>query len=135
MACEPRDVLWSAIAIRGRERLIREAIIWTITVVICLTWFAPVGAISTLMSIPTIKKINPELGARMENIPAVKTIFGTFIPPLVLNIFTSVLPLLFDGKLLVCAAHCKSVSTNKSLPQLWATIKACDLEVQLPNQH
>ncbi|OAD07867.1 hypothetical protein MUCCIDRAFT_135153, partial [Mucor lusitanicus CBS 277.49] len=97
MACEPRDVLWSAIAIRGRERLIREAIIWTITVVICLTWFAPVGAISTLMSIPTIKKINPELGARMENIPAVKTIFGTFIPPLVLNIFTSVLPLLFDA--------------------------------------
>ncbi|KAK4513964.1 transport between ER and Golgi ATPase protein [Mucor velutinosus] len=96
MACEPRDVLWSAISIRGRERIVREAIIWTITVVVCLFWFIPVGAISTLMSIPTIKKINPELGTRMENIPAVQTIFGTFIPPLVLNIFTSVLPLLFD---------------------------------------
>lgn len=96
MACEPRDVLWSAIAIRGRERIIRETIIWTITVVVCLTWFLPVTAISTLMSIPTIAKINPELGARMENIPAVRVIFGTFIPPLVLNIFTSVLPLLFD---------------------------------------
>ncbi|KAL9547183.1 hypothetical protein MBANPS3_006283 [Mucor bainieri] len=96
MACEPRDVLWSAIAIRGRERIIREAIIWTITVLICLFWFVPVGAISGLMSISTIKRLNPELGARMENIPAVETIFGTFIPPLVLNIFTSVLPLLFD---------------------------------------
>ncbi|GAN04213.1 DUF221-domain-containing protein [Mucor ambiguus] len=97
MACEPRDVLWSAISIRGRERVIREAIIWTITVAVCLFWFVPVGAISALMSISTIKKLNPALGTRMENIPAVKTIFGTFIPPLVLNIFTSVLPLLFDA--------------------------------------
>lgn len=100
MACEPRDVLWSAISIRGRERVIREVIIWTITVAVCLFWFVPVGAISTLISIPTIKKLNPDLGTRMENIPAVKTIFGTFIPPLVLNIFTSVLPLLFDSECL-----------------------------------
>ncbi|CAO0792237.1 unnamed protein product [Mucor circinelloides] len=97
MACEPRDVLWSAISIRGRERIIREAIIWSITVVVCLTWSAPVTAISALLSISTIKKINPTLGERMESIPAVRIFFGSFIPPLILNIFTSVLPLIFDA--------------------------------------
>lgn len=96
MACEPRDVLWSAIAIRGRERILREAIIWTITVLICLTWSVPVTAISSLLSIATIKKLNASLGARMESIEAVSLIFGSFIPPLILNIFTSILPLFFD---------------------------------------
>ncbi|CEP14647.1 hypothetical protein [Parasitella parasitica] len=96
MACEPRDVLWSAIAIRGRERIIRESIIWAITVLICLTWFVPVFGVSALLSIANIKKLNPSLGNRMESIPAVALIFNSFIPPLILNIFTSVLPLLFD---------------------------------------
>lgn len=100
MACEPRDVLWSAIAIRGRERILREAIIWTITVLICLTWSVPVTAISSLLSIATIKKLNASLGARMESIEAVSLIFGSFIPPLILNIFTSILPLFFDSKLI-----------------------------------
>ncbi|KAI8645022.1 hypothetical protein BD408DRAFT_412508 [Parasitella parasitica] len=96
MACEPRDVLWSAIAIRGRERIVRESIIWAITVLICLTWFVPVFGVSALLSIANIKKLNNSLGERMESIPAVALIFNSFIPPLILNIFTSVLPLLFD---------------------------------------
>lgn len=112
MACEPRDVLWSAIAIRGRERIFREAIIWTITVLICLTWFLPVYAISSLLSIATIKKLNASLGARMESIEAVSLIFGSFIPPLILNIFTSVLPLFFDGKLICIYRNHFNVNPN-----------------------
>ncbi|KAI7906249.1 uncharacterized protein BX663DRAFT_540836 [Cokeromyces recurvatus] len=97
MACEPRDVLWSAIAIRGRERIIREIIIWTITVLLCLTWFIPVGAVSSLLSIDTIKRLNSRLGEKLENNPVTKLVLGSFVPPLILNIFTSVLPIFFDS--------------------------------------
>ncbi|KAI9482660.1 MAG: hypothetical protein EXX96DRAFT_555188 [Benjaminiella poitrasii] len=96
MACEPRDVLWSSIAIRGRERIIRETIIWTVTVLLCLTWFIPVGTISSLLSIETIKKLNPKLGAKLENNNVAKLVLGSFVPPLILNIFTSILPTFFD---------------------------------------
>lgn len=112
MACEPRDVLWSAIAIRGRERIIREAIIWTITILICLTWFLPVTAISSFLSIETIKELNPSLGTRLESIEAVSLIFGSFIPPLILNIFTSILPLFFDGKLIYMYYNHINIDTN-----------------------
>ncbi|KAI8973738.1 hypothetical protein BDF20DRAFT_883871 [Mycotypha africana] len=96
MAYEPRDIIWDSIYIRGRERIIREAIIWTVTVLLCLTWFIPVGAISSLLSIETIMKINPKLGAKLASNKVAKLIFGSFIPPLVLNIFTSILPTFFD---------------------------------------
>jgi hypothetical protein len=100
MACEPRDVLWSALAIRGRERIIREAIVWTITILLCLTWFIPVGAISSLLSIETIKNLNYTLGLELEGNDIATLIFGSFIPPIVLNIFTSILPLFFDSEFL-----------------------------------
>lgn len=97
MACEPRDILWSAIGIKGRERIIREAIIWTITVIICITWSFPVGVVSSMLSISTIAKLNSNLGESLENNPVAKLVLNSFVPPLVLNIFTSVLPLFFDG--------------------------------------
>lgn len=98
MAYEPRDVLWNAIAMRNTERIIREIIIWTITVTICITWFFPVGAISSLLSIDTIEKLNPGLAESIKNNSAATLILNSFIPPLILNIFTSILPLFFDSK-------------------------------------
>lgn len=101
MACEPRDILWSAIAIRGRERIIREAIVWTITILLCLTWFIPVTAISSLLSIETIKNLNYNLGLELEENDIAILVFGSFVPPLILNIFTSVLPFFLDGKCII----------------------------------
>jgi hypothetical protein len=98
MAYEPRDVLWNAIAMRNPERIMREAIIWTITVIVCITWFFPVGAISSMLSIDTIAKLNPGLGEQLESNSAAKLVLNSFIPPLILNIFTSILPGLFDSK-------------------------------------
>jgi hypothetical protein len=98
MACEPRDILWSAIAIRGRERIVREVIVWAITILICLGWILPVGIVSSLLSIKTIKKLNYNLGLELEENHVAVLVFGSFVPPLILNIFTSVLPLFLDSK-------------------------------------
>ncbi|KAI9270957.1 hypothetical protein EDC94DRAFT_534451 [Helicostylum pulchrum] len=96
MACEPRDVLWDSVAIRGRERILREVIIWSVTVFLCLTWSVPVLAISSLFSIEEISKLDSHLGEVLEQSEIGHLIFGSFVPTVVLNIFTSVLPIFFD---------------------------------------
>lgn len=101
MACEPRDVLWSSVAIRGRERIVREAIIWIITILLCITWSVPVGAVSSLLSVKSIAKINQAAAEKIENSNIAKLIFGSFVPTVILNIFTSVLPFIFDGRWLL----------------------------------
>ncbi|GAA5799830.1 hypothetical protein HPULCUR_005249 [Helicostylum pulchrum] len=96
MACEPRDVLWDSVAIRGRERILREVVIWSVTVFLCLTWSVPVIFISTLFSIEAISKLDSHLGEVLEQSEIGHLIFGSFVPTVVLNIFTSVLPIFFD---------------------------------------
>ncbi|OBZ88317.1 Calcium permeable stress-gated cation channel 1 [Choanephora cucurbitarum] len=97
IACEPRDIIWSSIAIRGRERIVREIIVWTITVFLCITWTVPVFAVSSLISVDTIKKVNAAAGQKIADSPVGHLVFASFIPPLILNIFTSTLPLFFDA--------------------------------------
>ncbi|KAG1464698.1 hypothetical protein G6F56_005028 [Rhizopus delemar] len=96
MAYEPRDVLWSTVSIRGRERLLREIIVWSITLVLVVFWFVPVLVLSSLMSINTIAYIVPSLADKIEENAAISNFMTTFVPTVILNIVTSVLPLIFD---------------------------------------
>ncbi|KAG2228857.1 hypothetical protein BDF21DRAFT_422864 [Thamnidium elegans] len=96
MACEPRDVLWDSVAIRGRERILREVIIWSVTVFLCLTWSVPVVAISSLFSLQAISRIDSNLADILDQSEIGHLIFGSFVPTVILNIVTSVLPIFFD---------------------------------------
>jgi hypothetical protein len=98
MANEPRDVLWHSVAIRGRERIIREVIIWAITIGLVLLWFVPVVFLSSLMSIDMIHKISPTVAEQIEGNTLLNNIISTFIPTILINIVTSILPMIFDGK-------------------------------------
>lgn len=98
MAWEPRDILWESVGIRGRERIIREIVIWTITVILCLSWSIPVGVVSSLLSAKSLGKIDPAITESINKSYIASLIFDSFIPTIVLNIFTSVLPFIFDGK-------------------------------------
>ncbi|KAI9280733.1 hypothetical protein BY458DRAFT_450940 [Sporodiniella umbellata] len=96
MAYEPRDVLWSTVSIRGRERLLREMVVWSITIVLIVFWFVPVVLLSSLMSINTLGYIVPGLAAKLRENAATRSFMTSFVPTIVLNIVTSVLPLIFD---------------------------------------
>jgi hypothetical protein len=98
MAYEPRDVLWDSISIRGRERVVREAVFWTITVAIAVLWIFPVGGMTTLVKVDFIEKINPGIAARIRGSTFGTLVFSSILPTVILNIFTSVLPLIFDSK-------------------------------------
>ncbi|KAI7892182.1 uncharacterized protein EV154DRAFT_441952, partial [Mucor mucedo] len=97
MAWEPRDILWESIGIRGRERVIREIVIWTITVALCLGWAFPVTAISSLLSAQSLGKIDPSITQKIEDSYVASLIFNSFVPTIILNIFTSILPFIFDA--------------------------------------
>jgi hypothetical protein len=115
MAYEPRDVLWDNLDIRGRSRVIREFIVWIITLVIAILWFVPVTAVSALIEIDTIEKINPAVAERIRESTIGTLIFSSLLPTIILNIFTSLLPLLFDGRFLcillfiLCCANQKHI--------------------------
>ncbi|KAG0947779.1 hypothetical protein G6F32_006052 [Rhizopus arrhizus] len=97
MAYEPRDVLWSSVSIRGRERIVREIIVWAITVVLVIFWFVPVVVLSSLMSINMIKRIAPKVADAIQQNAATSNFMTSFVPTVVLNIVTSILPLIFDA--------------------------------------
>ncbi|KAG1438034.1 hypothetical protein G6F56_012817 [Rhizopus delemar] len=96
MAYEPRDVLWSSISIRGRERILREIVVWAITVVLIIFWFVPVVLLSSLMSVNMIRKIAPNVADAIQQNAATSNFMTSFVPTVVLNIVTAVLPLIFD---------------------------------------
>lgn len=100
MAYEPRDVLWSSVAIRGRERIIREIIVWAITIALVIFWFVPVTILSSLLSLETLKRVIPKLANAIEGNEALKGFVSSFVTTVALNIVTSVLPLIFDGRII-----------------------------------
>ncbi|ORE03576.1 DUF221-domain-containing protein [Rhizopus microsporus var. microsporus] len=97
LAYEPRDVLWSSVAIRGRERIIREIIVWAITIALVIFWFVPVTILSSLLSLETLKRVIPKLAKAIEGNEALKGFVSSFVTTVALNIVTSVLPLIFDA--------------------------------------
>lgn len=98
MAWEPRDILWESVGIRGRERILREIVIWTITVALCLSWSFPVSAVSSLLSAKSLGRIDPTITQKIDDSYIASLIFNSFVPTIILNIFTSILPYIFDGK-------------------------------------
>ncbi|KAI8889509.1 DUF221-domain-containing protein, partial [Backusella circina FSU 941] len=97
MAYEPKDILWHSVSIRGRERIVREVIIWSITIVLVCLWFVPVVFLSSLVSIEMIEKIAPSVAARFEDNPVLNNVITSFVPTILINIVTSVLPMIFDA--------------------------------------
>lgn len=97
MACEPRDVLWESLDIRGRERIFREFVIWTITIALVVLWVVPIFGLCTLISSNFIARFNPGLARRIDESELGTMILSSFIPTIIINICTSVLPLFFDA--------------------------------------
>lgn len=98
MACEPRDVLWESLDIRGRERVFREFVIWAITIALVVLWVIPIFGLCTLISSDFIGRFNPDLARRIDESQFGTMVLSSFIPTIIINICTSVLPLFFDGK-------------------------------------
>ncbi|KAG0190793.1 hypothetical protein DFQ28_001517 [Apophysomyces sp. BC1034] len=96
MAYEPRDVIWKNISIRGRERIVRDVLIWAITVALVFFWVVPITFISSLTSIDTIQRVAPGVAALLEKSELLQNLIQSFLPTLLVNLSMVTLPLLFD---------------------------------------
>lgn len=101
MTFEPRDVLWSNIAVRGRERLVRELFVWAVTILLSFFWIAPISAFSTLTSLDALERVFPQLVAAADDSVFLQNILQGLLPTIAVNVFMAVLPLIFDGMCIV----------------------------------
>ncbi|RCI03720.1 hypothetical protein CU098_004658, partial [Rhizopus stolonifer] len=97
LAPEPRDVLWENIAMHGRERWIRKAVVMFILFFLVFSWTIPCNYLSALTSTKSLKAYFPWLLKLAEKNKILNQIVAGFIPTLGVVIFFSVLPLIFNG--------------------------------------
>ncbi|CAO3656691.1 unnamed protein product [Mucor hiemalis] len=97
LAPEPRDVLWENIAMHGRERVIRKALIMVVLLFLVFSWTIPCGYLSALTSPKSLKAYFPWLLKLAEKNKYINQIVAGFIPTLGVVIFFSVLPLVFNS--------------------------------------
>ncbi|KAI9245779.1 hypothetical protein BY458DRAFT_528469 [Sporodiniella umbellata] len=97
LAPEPRDVLWENIAMHGRERWIRKAVVMFILLFLVFSWTIPCNYLSALTSTKSLKAYFPWLLKLAEKNKILNQIVAGFIPTLGVVIFFSVLPLIFNS--------------------------------------
>ncbi|CAO3590036.1 unnamed protein product [Absidia cylindrospora] len=95
-AYEPRNVLWKNIHISGKQRVIRDIIVWSVTIVLVVFWMVPITFISSFTSIDAIIKVAPGLGDFIDGSDFLQNIVQGLIPTALVNIFMQVLPLILD---------------------------------------
>jgi hypothetical protein len=96
LAKEPRDIYWKSILIPGRMKLARETLTWIILPFLVVFWVGPIAIFSVLTSPQTLGKIAPGIVNNQNQV--LQSIIQGILPPLAVNIFMALLPLILDGK-------------------------------------
>jgi hypothetical protein len=96
LAKEPRDIYWKSILIPGRMKIARETLTWIILPFLVVFWVGPIAIFSVLTSPQTLGKIAPGIVNNQNQV--LQSIIQGILPPLAVNIFMALLPLILDGK-------------------------------------
>ncbi|CAO3588215.1 unnamed protein product [Absidia cylindrospora] len=114
-AYEPRDVLWRNIHISGKQRVVRDILVWSATIALVVFWTVPISFISSFTSIDAIIKLAPGLGSFIDEHNFLQNIVQGLIPTLLVNIFMQVLPLILDGLGVIQGLRARSAVTESTL--------------------
>ncbi|KAI8331578.1 hypothetical protein BC941DRAFT_474913 [Chlamydoabsidia padenii] len=95
-AYEPRNVLWKNIHISGKQRVIRDILVWSFTIALVVFWTVPITFISSFTSIEAIIKVAPGVGDFINGNAFLQNIVQGLVPTVLVNIFMGVLPLILD---------------------------------------
>lgn len=98
LAPEPRNVLWENIAMHGRERMIRKAVIFVILIFLVFFWILPISYFSALTSERSLQNYFPWLMDLAKKNKILHQIVVGFLPTLAVVIFMAILPLIVNGK-------------------------------------
>ncbi|ORZ21490.1 hypothetical protein BCR42DRAFT_407637 [Absidia repens] len=114
-AYEPRDVLWRNIHISGKQRVVRDILVWSATIALVIFWTVPISFISSFTSIDAIIKLAPGLGSFIDEHNFLQNIVQGLIPTLLVNIFMQVLPLVLDFLGVVQGLRARSAVSESTL--------------------
>ncbi|KAI8344019.1 hypothetical protein BC941DRAFT_497389 [Chlamydoabsidia padenii] len=95
-AYEPRDVLWKNIHVSGKQRVVRDILVWSATTALVVFWTVPISFISSFTSIEAIIKVAPGLGDFINGHKVLQNIIQGLVPTVLVNIFMQLLPLILD---------------------------------------
>ncbi|XVF25410.1 hypothetical protein REPUB_Repub13aG0210200 [Reevesia pubescens] len=98
-APEPRQLIWSNLAIKFFERAIRQYVIYVFVFLTIVFFMIPITIISAFTTLQNLRKLLPFLKPIVDQ-DALKTVLEAYLPQLALIIFLALLPkfLLFLSK-------------------------------------
>ncbi|KAI9255766.1 hypothetical protein BDA99DRAFT_517557 [Phascolomyces articulosus] len=96
LAAEPRNVLWENIAMHGRERSIRKAVIFCILIFLVFFWVFPISYFSALTSERSLQNYFPWLIDLAAKSKILHQIVVGFLPTLAVVIFMAILPVIVN---------------------------------------
>ncbi|KAL2316219.1 hypothetical protein POMI540_0167 [Schizosaccharomyces pombe] len=95
LAPAANDIQWHNTYIGRWHKFFQGWFITLVTFMIILLWTVPVGAIAVFINLDTIRRLWPELGRMIEDLPFLNSLLRTFLPTLVYSLFISISPFLF----------------------------------------
>nr|GMD09684.1 CSC1-like protein ERD4 [Ipomoea batatas] len=98
-APEPRQLIWTNLAMGFCQRIVRQYVIYFIVLLTIFFYMIPIGFISALTTLKNLRKYLPFLKVIVDQ-PAIKTVLEAYLPQLALIVFLALLPkfLLFLSK-------------------------------------
>ena len=90
----PSEVFWRNVGLPNKARRTGSLLSTVATIALCLFWTIPVGFISSLTEVNSLKVKLPRLGEMIENSPALEMGLAVLAPLLLLLLNESVLPVI-----------------------------------------
>ena len=96
-APEPRDIVWSNMAISNASIRTRNVIVLVTLGLLLFFWFFPITALASLLSYKEIKKAMPWLGMLIDSNAQVRAIVQNSLPSLAMITLNALLPFILEG--------------------------------------
>ncbi|KAL1169583.1 hypothetical protein V6Z11_A05G156200 [Gossypium hirsutum] len=90
-APEPRQLIWSNLAIKFYDRIIRQYVVYIVVFLTIVFYMIPITFISAVTTLKNLRKLLPFLKPIVD-IAALKTVLEAYLPQLALIIFLALLP-------------------------------------------
>ena len=97
LAPEPRDILWSNLALSETSAGIRFVVVTIAMLILLFFWIVPVSYLARLLSLDTINENVPIIGRAINQSPTLRALLQNSLPSLALVSFNALLPFFLEG--------------------------------------
>ncbi|KDN52828.1 DUF221-domain-containing protein [Tilletiaria anomala UBC 951] len=96
LAPEPRDIIWSNVAMPAGERRTRQVLVSAFVLLVLIFYIPPLTALASFLKPEAIRKYAPWLYKLLSAEPRLEALVLNFLPSIVLIAFNALLPIMFE---------------------------------------